>query len=364
VSGRDFPHVTASIIGLLFVLATVESLGTAHGINVIGANCKDDSSPPNVSFLMQRTVVSLANASQSVVLDIRGLTYDNNDGKGCGVQSVKVKVENYGTGQILQWYQIAHPMGDNSSKWSTWIFNYQVQSEGQYRIVAKATDSNGNTKWNSIVIKVVSGKEDKDTPKITIESPANGAIFLRKSVPEITFNVDGSALDLSSGIESVQVSIKDPHSLTLLRPYENATPAAINDWSSWTYQLTLENEGNYIIVARAVDKAGNMAWSKVMVTNQLDTNISISPGSSIRGNPSFVPRFMIVSVGDIVTWTNNDSFSHIVTSGDPLIAEPDLKFKSGLMGPNATFSFTVASPGEYQYFCAIHPFMTGDLVAE
>jgi plastocyanin len=34
-------------------------------------------------------------------------------------------------------------------------------------------------------------------------------------------------------------------------------------------------------------------------------------------------------------------------------------FDSGRMAPGATFDFTFAEPGEYPYFCLLHPNMVG-----
>lgn len=120
--------------------------------------------------------------------------------------------------------------------------------------------------------------------------------------------------------------------------------------------------GHYCIVARAFDNEGNMNWSNSFVSNILNTNVSVAPNASIPGKPSFVPRLIIVGIGDTVSWTNNDTVPHIVTSSEPRIAEPDLKFKSGLLEPDRVFEHTFAHAGSYQYYCAIHPFMTVEVV--
>jgi plastocyanin len=53
-----------------------------------------------------------------------------------------------------------------------------------------------------------------------------------------------------------------------------------------------------------------------------------------------------------VTWTNEDSVPHTVT------ARTD-DFDSGMMQNGDTFSLTFDEPGTFDYFCAIHPSMTG-----
>ncbi len=61
-----------------------------------------------------------------------------------------------------------------------------------------------------------------------------------------------------------------------------------------------------------------------------------------------------VKAGTKVTWTNNDSADHTVTSvkGDPA------SFDSAHFGKGKTFSFTFAKPGTYKYQCDIHNYMT------
>jgi plastocyanin len=70
-------------------------------------------------------------------------------------------------------------------------------------------------------------------------------------------------------------------------------------------------------------------------------------------NFAFAPAALTVKAGTKVTWTNQDSDAHTVTStgsGGPL--------NSKAMATGDTFSFTFTKPGTYQYLCRIHPFMT------
>jgi plastocyanin len=68
---------------------------------------------------------------------------------------------------------------------------------------------------------------------------------------------------------------------------------------------------------------------------------------------AFAPAALTVRAGTRVTWTNQDSDAHTVTSdgsGGPL--------NSKAMNTGDTFSFTFATAGTYKYLCTIHPFMT------
>jgi plastocyanin len=84
------------------------------------------------------------------------------------------------------------------------------------------------------------------------------------------------------------------------------------------------------------------------ITGQASVNIS---------GFAFVPSTLTVSVGTTVTWTNNDSVSHTVTSNDDL-------FDSGNLAKGATFSHTFEQKGTFNYQCTIHPFMTGEIIVE
>jgi plastocyanin len=72
-----------------------------------------------------------------------------------------------------------------------------------------------------------------------------------------------------------------------------------------------------------------------------------------------------ITVGTTVTWVNESSALHTVTSGQP--GAPDGKFDSGTttllqpddQGAASTYQFTFKTPGSYPYYCALHPAMIG-----
>ena len=71
----------------------------------------------------------------------------------------------------------------------------------------------------------------------------------------------------------------------------------------------------------------------------------------------FNPERLTVKVGATVTWTNHDDIPHTV-------AAKDRAFKSKVMDTDESFAFTFSTPGEYTYFCSLHPHMTGTVVVE
>jgi plastocyanin len=74
-------------------------------------------------------------------------------------------------------------------------------------------------------------------------------------------------------------------------------------------------------------------------------------------NFTFAPQRIVVRAGTTVTWTNADDAPHTVASSTKV-------FKSGALDTEDKFSFTFATPGTYEYFCSLHPHMTGTVVVE
>ena len=94
---------------------------------------------------------------------------------------------------------------------------------------------------------------------------------------------------------------------------------------------------------------------------QQTTATSIPDNSTVvrivanAGSNSFSPNPAEVKVGETVTWVNDDSARHTVTSKDGI-------FDSGIMGKGQSFSYTFDKVGEYLYFCDPHPNMVGTVV--
>jgi plastocyanin len=70
----------------------------------------------------------------------------------------------------------------------------------------------------------------------------------------------------------------------------------------------------------------------------------------------FEPAQLNLKVGTTVTWTNRDDIPHTVVCAG--------KFRSKTMDTDDSFSFTFAAPGDYKYFCSLHPHMTGMIKVE
>ncbi len=95
--------------------------------------------------------------------------------------------------------------------------------------------------------------------------------------------------------------------------------------------------------------------------------INILEGSSIQGNPDYDPEELTASAGAEVTVVNQDTLPHTVTSGtgpqDPNSAQ---MFDTSLIngGESATLSLAQVTAGQYDYYCIVHPYMTGKVVVQ
>jgi plastocyanin len=83
-----------------------------------------------------------------------------------------------------------------------------------------------------------------------------------------------------------------------------------------------------------------------------------APGTVSIDNFTFNPQKVTVKAGTKVTWTNRDDIPHGIASASNIFK------KSGALDTDDSFSFTFATPGSYEYFCYIHPHMTGTIVVE
>ena len=94
-----------------------------------------------------------------------------------------------------------------------------------------------------------------------------------------------------------------------------------------------------------------------------DGPISLPEGSGVPGcdatNECYIPYHVIVSAGEEITWSNDDSAAHTVTSGLP--GAVDGIFDSSIFTAGDTFSITLDESGEYPYFCMVHPWMIGNI---
>ena len=79
-----------------------------------------------------------------------------------------------------------------------------------------------------------------------------------------------------------------------------------------------------------------------------------------KNDHCYVPSIITINKGESVTWKNEDSAFHSVTSG--FYDEPTELFDSGYLDPYQTFSFVFDESGSYDYYCTLHPWMAGQVI--
>jgi len=74
-------------------------------------------------------------------------------------------------------------------------------------------------------------------------------------------------------------------------------------------------------------------------------------------NFTFTPVETTVAPGTTITWINDDDIPHTVVATDGT-------FKSKALDTEDKFTVTMTNPGEYDYFCSLHPRMTGKIIVK
>ena len=76
----------------------------------------------------------------------------------------------------------------------------------------------------------------------------------------------------------------------------------------------------------------------------------------------YIPSLIVIEKGKQVTWVNEDSAFHSITSG--FYDTPTDLFESGHLDPFESYTLTFDEIGTYDYFCTLHPWMKGQVIVE
>jgi plastocyanin len=87
-------------------------------------------------------------------------------------------------------------------------------------------------------------------------------------------------------------------------------------------------------------------------------NASARPVATVSmDHNTFIPDEITVVPGTTLTWVNKETMPHAVV-------DTNKGFRSKTLGKDASFSFTFATAGEYDYLCSIHPTMKGKVIVK
>ena len=105
--------------------------------------------------------------------------------------------------------------------------------------------------------------------------------------------------------------------------------------------------------------ASLVAGALMMSTISVMTRAAPAPAAAAVSIDNFTFKAPVLTVrpGTTVTWTNGDDIPHTVVAKNGA-------FKSKVLDTGDRFSFTFAKPGQFGYFCSLHPHMTGIIVVK
>ncbi len=206
------------------------------------------------------------------------------------------------------------------------------------------------------------------------------AILEIRSHETINYKISGNINELLGGAK-LTVIITDPEGTTLglqLTPTSKGyfeTYSSLNDESPrGQYEVSVSYHtnllGSVFFTLKEIEfseqelyTARDTSQEPELMTSFTGT-ISAPAGSSVPGceetNECFIPADVVINVGGTVTWSNDDTAAHTVTSGSAA-GGPDGNFDSSLFMAGGTFSHTFDEAGEYPYFCMVHPWMSGTI---
>jgi cytochrome c oxidase subunit II len=117
----------------------------------------------------------------------------------------------------------------------------------------------------------------------------------------------------------------------------------------------------------ANDTGSNTTTPAATTTAAAAATLTIPNGASVQGNPAYDPSLLTVKVGDTIAVENKDIAPHTVTNGkdatDPTMGK---LFDTSIINAGDSGEIVAADldPGEYPYFCSVHPYMTGTLTVQ
>ncbi|MGQ0795970.1 MAG: SIMPL domain-containing protein [Nitrosopumilaceae archaeon] len=173
-------------------------------------------------------------------------------------------------------------------------------------------------------------------------------------------------VDSVAALQLNQTSVRIGH--TNLNPIYSGTQSTAPLFNVYSTVQVQTDSDNLALLSSNLINAGfridNIQVSQIKVPingtiSEKSVEVSIVPGSSTPNNLEYyVPSEITVDLGTTVVWTNNDTATHTVTSGQPSIGPTGL-FDSALFSPGNTFEHQFNTVGVHDYFCIVHPWMTG-----
>ncbi len=104
--------------------------------------------------------------------------------------------------------------------------------------------------------------------------------------------------------------------------------------------------------AAALAAAASIAPATALADDAAPRSITVE----IR-DMKYAPDALTVAAGTKVTWINKDQMPHTVT-------DRGRTFASAALDTGDRYTYTFTTPGEFAYFCALHPFMVARVIVK
>jgi plastocyanin len=107
-----------------------------------------------------------------------------------------------------------------------------------------------------------------------------------------------------------------------------------------------------VVAAAAILAVGLAGKSRIARAQEQPVAVTVQ-----IDNFSFTPKEITVAKGTTVTWINHDDVPHtVVSAGGP--------FRSKALDTDESYSYTFKDEGNFNYFCSVHPVMTGKVIVK
>ncbi len=248
------------------------------------------------------------------------------------------------------------PMASNSEDSLTTVLSYNIRG-------GIVEDIIGDSDNNSIDVLIDSRLDGQLTITITssiVQPFDDGSYFILVDDEEIhDFTQSGSILTIPFLAGTTEISIlgiSDDYVEAQAADKAAADKAAADKAAADKAAADKAAADKAAADKAAADKAAALPMS-VSVENAIGSS---SPGCE---PDCFIPNKVTVAVGGTVSFVNSDTAPHTSTSGSPSDG-PSGVWDSSLVMPGATYDTTISSAGTYDYFCMVHPWMTGIVIAK
>ena len=202
------------------------------------------------------------------------------------------------------------------------------------------------------IVESIIGDSDSNSIDILIDARLDG---------ELTITITSSVVEpFDDGAYFILVDGEEIHDFT-----QKGSILTI-PFLAGTSDITILGISDDYVESHAADKAAaEKAAADKAAALPMSVSIENAIGSSTPGcEPDcFIPNKATIAVGGTVSFVNGDTAPHTSTSGSPADG-PDGVWDSSLVMPGSSYDTTISSAGSYDYFCMVHPWMTGTIIAK